>query len=513
MRKVFLFAAIAACVTANAGLWTAADDGYAYIGTPVDSFSVDFTTWTADSLPTSWLDADPAHEAAGMAFVKWTLTNRSVKYDGVSQSKATCFNNGTTADATPVKNNATTNKPRVYLPTTSRGVKKVKATIACAKARSLAVNYKDANHTSWTYTSSQVLNALASWAVTEVECELNTVGETTIFLQYGSTDYFSILALELVLVDNRSVSLDQHSVLMNADATHTLVATPLPADLELTWSSTDTAIVTVADGVVTAITAGEADIVVSGGDGITDTCHVVAVPHTGYAFGADGYWHYVGEPVDELDVEFSNLAEDQVYYVSGNVHAGILWNFSGIGLYKWCYLASRQCGTGDTYGPVLWNSGNSEHGTNYAIKDSDPDKLAAIYLPEIQNGIATLTVEGWTNNNSRGMMLEAENADGEWKPLSDFETSAENTYFNLLGNEYTVAEVTINSAAVKRLRMWRNSNDYQFITRIAVTPMDNTSTAIDKVQGDGARAAKILRDGQILILRGGETYDILGKQY
>ena len=142
MRKVFLFAAIAACVTANAGLWTAADDGYAYLGTPVDSFSVDFTTWTAESLPTSWLDADPAHEAAGMAFVKWTLTNRSVKYDGVSQSKATCFNNGTTADATPVKNNATTNKPRVYLPTTSRGVKKVKATIACAKARSLAVNYK-----------------------------------------------------------------------------------------------------------------------------------------------------------------------------------------------------------------------------------------------------------------------------------------------------------------------------------------------------------------------------------
>ena len=174
-----------------------AADGYRYTGEPVDNFSVDFTTWTADSLPASWLDADHASETGGMAFVKWMLTNRSVKIDGVSSTMPTAFNNGTSADPTPVKNNATSNKPRIYLPTTTRGVKAIHARIACAKARSLAINYKDDNHSAWAYTSAQVLSAPGSWNVAEVSCELNTVGETSIFLQYGSTDYFTILSLEL----------------------------------------------------------------------------------------------------------------------------------------------------------------------------------------------------------------------------------------------------------------------------------------------------------------------------
>ncbi len=174
-----------------------AADGYRYTGEPVDNFSVDFTTWTADSLPASWLDADHASETGGMAFVKWMLTNRSVKIDGVSSTMPTAFNNGTSADPTPVKNNVTSNKPRIYLPTTTRGVKAIHARIACANARSLAVNYKDDNHSAWTYTSAQVLSAPGSWNVAEVSCELNTVGETSIFLQYGSTDYFTILSLEL----------------------------------------------------------------------------------------------------------------------------------------------------------------------------------------------------------------------------------------------------------------------------------------------------------------------------
>ncbi len=512
MRKTLLFYVLLIAAVANAGLYTADNDGYTYTGTPIDAFSVDFTTWTTDSLPTAWLDEDPAHEAGGMAFVKWTLTNRSVKYNGVSATKPVCFNNGTTADATPVKNNTSTHKPRIYLPKTSRGVKKVKAIIACAKARSLAINYKDDNHTSWTYTSAQALNALASWEVDTVECELNTVGETSIFIQYGSTDYLGILSIELELVNNTSVSLDKHSLLMNTDATCELVATPLPADLALTWSSSNEAVATVADGVVTAIGVGEADIVVSGGEGVTDTCHVTTIAHDGFALGEDGYWHYSGEPVNGVDVEFSNLGEEDVYYTTGNLHADLLWNFAGIGIYKWSYHASRSC-EGETYGPLLWNSGNSENGTNGAIKNSAPEKLAAIYLPEIQNGVKTLTVEGWTNNNSRSLMLDAEDNEGVWTPVNELNTEYDSYYVTLTGNTYTTAVFDFSSHDIRRLRLWRNSNDYQFLTRIAVEAMPASvdPTGVEEVPSDQIPSTKVLRDGQLRILHNGKEYNSIGQ--
>ncbi len=169
----------------------AAADGYTYIGTPVDSFSVDFTTWTADSLPISWLDADGASEAGGMAFIKWT-SNR------VRNSTRSVFNNGTTADATPVRNNSTSNKPCIYLPKTSRGVKTIRARIASSSAVNLKVKYKDTNHGTWSYNSTQILTpSSTSWEITDVSLDLNTIGETSICLFYESTPYFEIYSIEL----------------------------------------------------------------------------------------------------------------------------------------------------------------------------------------------------------------------------------------------------------------------------------------------------------------------------
>ncbi len=512
MKKLFLFVGLLTACAAHAALYTSSDDGYAYTGTPVDSFRVDFTTWVADSLPASWLDADAAHEAGGMAFVKWTLTNRSVKIDGVSSTMPTAFNNGTSADPTPVKNNVTSNKPRIYLPTTTRGVKAIHARIACANARSLAVNYKDDNHSAWTYTSAQVLSAPGSWNVAEVSCELNTVGETSIFLQYGSTDYFTILSLELELVGNQSVSLDMHSLLLNTDAQRSLTATPIPADLPLSWSSTDETVCTVADGVVTAVGQGTADIIVSAGDAAADTCHVTTVAHNNYAVGEDGYWHYTGEPVNELDVEFSNLSEENSYYTTGNIHADLLWNFAGVGLYKWGYLQSRSC-AGEEYGPMLWNSGNSENGTNFAIKDSNPDKLPAIYLPEIANGIKTLTVEGWTNNNGRSLMIDVENEEGNWQNITAFNPGYESYYITLDGNSYSTATFNVSDRNITRMRLYRNSNDYQFITRITVEPMPEVTdpTAVEQLTADKHGAEKLMRNGQLVILRGENTYNAIGQ--
>ena len=514
MKKVFLLWTLLIAAVANATLYTVSDDGYSYTGTPVDAFSVDFTSWTADSLPATWLDADAAAEAGGMAFIKWKMVSRSDLKDseGTSQTKLICFNNGGTDDATSVKNNATSNKPRIYLPKTSRGVKSVKITFACAKARALAINYKDDNHSAWEYTAAQSVSATTGCVISETTCELNTVGETSIFIQYGSTDYLGILSIELELVNNTSVSLDKHALLMNTGATRELVATALPAELALTWSSSDESVATVTNGGVTAVGAGEADIVVSGGVGVTDTCHVTAIAHDGYALGEDGYWHYTGEPVNGLDVEFSNLGEEDIYYTTGNVHADLLWNFAGLGIYKWSYYASRSC-EGETYGPLLWNSGNSENGTNGAIKNSSPEKLAAIYIPEIENGVKKFTVEGWTNSNNRSLMLDAEDADGVWTPVNILNAEYESYYVTLSGNTYTVAEFDFSSRDIRRIRLWRNSNDYQFITRIAVEAMPASvdPTGVEEVPSDQIPSTKVLRDGQLRILRNGKEYNSIGQ--
>ena len=44
--------------------------------------------------------------------------------------------------------------------------------------------------------------------------------------------------------------------------------------------------------------------------------------------------------------------------------------YQGLGMYKFCYLASRKCGTGaddPVYGPIAWNNGTSENGKNSDI--------------------------------------------------------------------------------------------------------------------------------------------------
>ena len=81
-----------------------------------------------------------------------------------------------------------------------------------------------------------------------------------------------------------SISLEQKEVVLNPGGTATLTATLIQAidgsrvstgdDVTLTWTSTNDSIVTVSDGVVTAVAAGTAKITVTY-DGKTDEVDVV----------------------------------------------------------------------------------------------------------------------------------------------------------------------------------------------------------------------------------------------
>jgi uncharacterized protein YjdB len=95
---------------------------------------------------------------------------------------------------------------------------------------------------------------------------------------YSLIEEFPDLAGGTAIYDTESVSLDQTEVSLAVGASATLVVTVLPTtatDKSVAWSSSDTAIATVADGVVTAVAAGSSTITVKTVDrSKTATCKV-----------------------------------------------------------------------------------------------------------------------------------------------------------------------------------------------------------------------------------------------
>lgn len=85
-------------------------------------------------------------------------------------------------------------------------------------------------------------------------------------------------------VDLTGIELDKNTAELPLNGSLTLVASPVPAGAKLpalTWSSSDTSVATVADGVVTPVAKGDAVITVSCSDGkggtLSDICKVTVV--------------------------------------------------------------------------------------------------------------------------------------------------------------------------------------------------------------------------------------------
>lgn len=103
----------------------------------------------------------------------------------------------------------------------------------------------------------------------------------------GGGKGITIVCTILPNVDVTGVSLNKTSTTLTVGKTVTLTATVAPddaTDKSVTWSSSNTAVATVADGVVTAVAAGTATITVTTTDGSkTATCEVtVTDPATKY---------------------------------------------------------------------------------------------------------------------------------------------------------------------------------------------------------------------------------------
>ena len=123
------------------------------------------------------------------------------------------------------------------------------------------------------YTDVQYQNNGRSYSHLSVDGDSLTV--TTYDLENGSvTDTFTIHKT----VEATGITLDQSEVSLNEGETAQLSATVQPedtTDATVTWTSSNTAVATVDEnGLVTALTAGEATITAATSNGLTATCTV-----------------------------------------------------------------------------------------------------------------------------------------------------------------------------------------------------------------------------------------------
>ncbi len=132
--------------------------------------------------------------------------------------------------------------------------------------------YGDNNEVIYKYEGSPIDTVTINAAGYEnVTCSIEINGQMTHFEQLFASQ-------EIVHVT--SVSLDQSSLELSTGDTHELVATVLPINAtnkELFWSSSDESVLTVTDGVITALKEGKATITVKSKDGYKSSSAEVTV--------------------------------------------------------------------------------------------------------------------------------------------------------------------------------------------------------------------------------------------
>lgn len=130
--------------------------------------------------------------------------------------------------------------------------------------------YGDNNQVIYKYEGSPIYQVTVnSTGYENVTCSVSINGQMTHFEQL-------IASQEIVHVT--SVSLDQSSLELSVGDTHEFVATVLPENAtnkEVIWSSSDESVLTVSDGVITAIKEGKTTVTVKSKDGFkSSSCEV-----------------------------------------------------------------------------------------------------------------------------------------------------------------------------------------------------------------------------------------------
>ncbi len=197
----------------------------------------------------------------------WATSNA----DGTKKAKCTV----TVEAATPVTG--------VTLDFTSKAMKvgedlQLTATLAPADATNKNVSWESSDNTIATVTSAGLVTAVKA-------------GSATITVTTEDGSFTATCSLTITNVDVTGVSLNKTSTSISVGETETLTATVAPANAQnkaVTWTSSNTSVATVSDGVVTAVAAGSTTITVTTTDGsFTATCDVTVDNAVSFTAGTD----------------------------------------------------------------------------------------------------------------------------------------------------------------------------------------------------------------------------------
>ena len=148
------------------------------------------------------------------------------------------------------------------------GQKKLNAVIRPADATPSTVSWYSTNRTIVTVDDGQLK------AVAQGECDI-------VATCVGRQAVCHVTVTEILPT---SLTISQDSATMEVDEQISLTATVLPEDatnVAVSWSSTDSGVASVNQGIVSAVAPGECDIIARCGD-LSDTCHVTVVEKTIY---------------------------------------------------------------------------------------------------------------------------------------------------------------------------------------------------------------------------------------
>ena len=134
------------------------------------------------------------------------------------------------------------------------------------------------------------------------------------------------VGVDALIIPSTGISLNKHSLLLEANDKDTLVATITPGNATsgVNWTSSNASVATVDNGgLVTAVGQGSATIIATTTDGtnLSDSCHVTVLPSS--EFIADGIVYQINSDNETLTITYTDKSDTYAHNYPGLVTANI----------------------------------------------------------------------------------------------------------------------------------------------------------------------------------------------
>lgn len=304
-----------------------------------------------------------------------------------------------------------------------------------------------------------------------------------------------------------SIALSDHELTLEAEATAELTVSYNPTNATnkgVTWSSTNTAVATVKDGTVTAITPGQAAIVATSTDGqkLTDTC-MVTVTKKDIFRGRDIYYK-----ISSLEDLHQN---DTVIFVNEQ------YNRASAAFETYTYKKKNEKGE-----LIEYTAGRIAPAELEIVRDAD--SIGCWGVDEIR---LEYTAQGWRiyvtaledDPYEEGQQIGVQQLLRATEINKIMITGEGNTYWNINFDQQGNASIVSQDPTAGSMQF--NSSNKSFTTYTsAQLPLQiyrkkNQHTEPIPMQveqvSDSKTATKFIRNGILYILRDGKTYNAQGR--